>query len=78
MSLGMKQLELPDLLLVARAGRPTRPCRCSTLCFAYVVSRGRPLADGDTVGRTAAEKLPVHYVPSPVDPKVKVWRVELK
>jgi hypothetical protein len=34
-------------------------------------------ADGDTVGRTAAEKLPVHYVPSPVDPKVKVWRVEL-
>ena len=45
--------------------------------LAYVVSRGRPLADGDTVGRTADEKLPVHYVPSPVDPKVKVWRVEL-
>ena len=46
--------------------------------LAYVVSRGRPLPDGDTVGRTAAEKLPVHYVPSPIDPKVKVWRVELK
>ena len=36
------------------------------------------MPDGDTVGRTAAEKLPAHYVPSPVDPKAKVWRVELK
>jgi hypothetical protein len=39
---------------------------------------GKALLEGDTVGRTAEEKLPVRYVPSPVDPKQKVWRVELK
>ena len=78
LSLGMKQLELPDLLLVAPSGKADEALPMLFDLLAYVVSRGRPLADGDTVGRTAAEKLPVHYVPSPVDPKVKVWRVELK
>jgi Domain of unknown function (DUF4261) len=78
LSLGMKQLELPDLLLVAPSGKADEVLPMHYDLLAYVVSRGRPLADGDTVGRTAAEKLPVHYVPSPVDPKVKVWRVELK
>ena len=77
MSLGMKQLELPDLLLVAPSGKADEALPMLYDLLAYVVSRGRPLADGDTVGRTAAEKLPVHYVPSPVDRKVKVWRVEL-
>jgi len=78
LSLGMKQLELPDLLLVAPSGKADEALPMLYDLLAYIVSRGRPLADGDTVGRTAAEKLPVHYVPSPVDPKVKVWRVELK
>jgi len=78
LSLGMKQLELPDLLLVAPNGKADEALPMFYDLLAYVVSRGRPLPDGDTVGRTAAEKLPVHYVPSPVDPKVKVWRVELK
>jgi len=78
LSLGMKQLELPDLLLVAPSGKADEALPMLYDLLAYVISRGRPLADGDTVGRTAAEKLPVHYVPSPVDPKVKVWRVELK
>jgi hypothetical protein len=78
LSLGMKQLELPDLLLVAPSGKADEALPMLYDLLAYVVSRGRPLADGDTVGRVAAEKLPVHYVPSPVDPKVKVWRVELK
>jgi len=78
LSLGMKQLELPDLLLVTPSGKADEALPMLYDLLAYVVSRGRPLADGDTVGRTADEKLPVHYVPSPVDPKVKVWRVELK
>jgi hypothetical protein len=78
LSLGMKQLELPDLLLVAPSGKADEALPMLYDLLAYVVSRGRPLADGDTVGRAAAEKLPVHYVPSPVDPKMKVWRVELK
>jgi hypothetical protein len=74
----MKQLELPDLLLVAPSGKADEALPMLYDLLAYVVSRGRPLAEGDTVGRTAAEKLPVHYVPSPVDPKMNVWRVELK
>jgi len=78
LSLGMKQLELPDLLLVASSGKADEALPMLYDLLAYVVSRGGPLADGATVGRTAAEKIPVHYVPSPVDPKVKVWRVELK
>jgi hypothetical protein len=44
----------------------------------YVASIGKPLPDGDTVGRTADERLPVSYVPSPLDSSKKVWRVELK
>jgi Domain of unknown function (DUF4261) len=78
LSLGMKQLELPDLLLVVPSGKADEALPMLYDLLAYAVSRGRPLADGDRVGRTEAEKLPVHYVPSPVDPKVKVWRVELK
>jgi hypothetical protein len=78
LSLGMKQLELPDLLLVVPSGKTDEALPTLYDLLAYVVSRGRPLTDGDTVGRTAAEKLPVHYVPSPIDPKVKVLRVELK
>jgi hypothetical protein len=78
LSLGMKQLELPDLLLVAPSGKASEALEMLFDFLAYLVSRGRPLPEGDTIGRTAAEKLPVHYVPSPVNPKVKVWRVELK
>jgi hypothetical protein len=78
LSLGMKQLELPDLLLVSPSGKADEALPMLYDLLAYVVSRGRPLVDGDSVGRTEAEKLPVHYVPSPIDPKVKVWRVELK
>jgi hypothetical protein len=43
-----------------------------------VVESGKPLPEGDTVGRSASEKLAVHYVPSPVHRKAKVWRVEMK
>jgi len=78
LSLGMRQLELPDLLLVAPTSRANEALPMLYDLLDYLVSRGAPLPEGDTVGRTAAEKLLVHYVPSPVDPKVKVWRVELK
>ena len=44
---------------------------------AYIAANGKPLPEGDTIGRTPDERLPVHYVPSPIDPDVKVWRVEL-
>ena len=43
----------------------------------YVADLGRPLRAHETVGRNAAEKLRVKYVRSPIDPKARVWRVEL-
>ena len=43
-----------------------------------IIRDGKPIPEGDTVGRSATEKLPVHYVASPADPKAKVWRVEMK
>lgn len=77
LSLGMKQLQLPDLLLVA--GKSSEDVALETMfdLLAYVADRGEALPEGDTVGRTAQEQLPVRYVPSPVDPTRKVWRVEL-
>ena len=77
LSLGMGQLGLPDLLLVA--GEASESIAIETMydLLFYVADRGEPLPDGDTVGRTSDEHLPVHYVKSPVDPKKKVWQVEL-
>jgi len=46
--------------------------------LSYSAEFGKPLPEGDTIGRTEDERLPIHYVQSPIDPKVKVWRVELK
>jgi hypothetical protein len=77
LSLGMKQLALPDLLLVVPGSKANEALPMLFDLLGDALSRGEALPEGDTVGRTASEKLPVHYVPSPVDPKVKVWRVEL-
>jgi hypothetical protein len=78
MSLGMKQLELPDLLLVVPSAKSDDALAAFYDLLAYVVSRGAALPEGDTVGPTEHDRWRVHYVPSPVDPKVKVWRVEMK
>lgn len=78
LSLGMKQLNLPDLLLIAPKSAGNSALETFFDLLSYVASRGKALPEGDTVGRTPNEKLPVRYVPSPLDPKRKVWRVELK
>jgi hypothetical protein len=78
LSLGMKQLDLPDLLLLVPGTKSDEALGLMFDLLGTMVRLGKALPEGDTVGRTAAEKLPVHYVPSPVDPNVKVWRVELK
>lgn len=77
LSLGMKQLDLPDLLLIAGEAltRDALPTMFDLL--AYVAKRGKALPEGHTVGRTADERLPVRYVTSPIDSSKKVWRVEL-
>ncbi len=78
LSHGMGQLNLPDLLLVAPKSVGNDALETFFDLLGYVAERGEQLPEGDTVGRTEDEKLPVHYVPSPVDPTKKVWRVELK
>lgn len=77
LSLGMHQLDLPDLLLVA--GKRSEGDALPTLydLLTYVAGRGKALPEGDTVGRSQKQRLPVRYVPSPIDPNVQVWRVEL-
>lgn len=77
LSLGMKQVALPDLLLVA--GPESESVALETMfdLLGYVADRGEPIPEGETVGRTADQRIPVHYVNSPLAAKAKVWRVEL-
>ena len=74
LSLGMRQLGLPDMWVVA--AKESEPLPWLLDMLNYVVSRGEPLPDGDTVGRTADEKLPVRYVPSPIDGETEVCKIE--
>jgi hypothetical protein len=78
LSLGMKQLHLPDLLLVGPPDQADGMLLTFFDLLLYLATRGTPIPEGDTVGRTPEERLTVHYIPSPVDPAVQVWRVELK
>ncbi len=78
LSLGMKQLNLPDLLLVAPMSMGNDALDRMFALLSYIAERGKPIPEGNTVGGTADERLPVRYVPSPIDPGKKVWRVEFK
>jgi hypothetical protein len=78
LSRGMERLSLPNLLLVVPSAQEEESVPLMFDLLAYVAERGKPLPEGDTVGRDDQQRLPVHYVPSPVNPTVKVMRVELK
>lgn len=79
LSLGMKQLELPDLMLIASKSMKGQDALATFFdLLAYEAERGKPIPEGDTVGRTAEERIPVQYVPSPLDNGKQVWRVEFK
>lgn len=77
LSLGMQQLDLPDLLLVASGDSPNDQLATLYDLIGYLAERGEPIPEGQTVGRTKDERCPVRYVPSPIDPSLQVWRVEL-
>jgi hypothetical protein len=74
LSLGMKQLDLPDFLLTADASSANAAAVTLFDLLSYVATRGEALSEGDTVGD---ERLPVHYVQSPIDSDKRVCRVEL-
>ena len=77
LSLGMKQLALPDLLLIASNSAEDDALETFFSFLAYIADRGVPLPEGDTFGRTAEERLPVCYIDSFINPGEKVWRVEI-
>ncbi len=77
LSLGMRALGLPNLELVA----PRRESENALAFFfdllGYVVRRGAPIPDGDSLGRTAEEKLVARYIPSPILEGDEVLYLEL-
>jgi hypothetical protein len=74
---GMGQLKLPDLLLTCPRADLGDGVAYFFDLLSYVAKREEPLAEGDTVGRSETETPRVAYAPSPIDPEVTVWRVEL-
>lgn len=77
LSLGMSQLGLPDLLLTPKKSMSPGDAIMTVYdLLAYCLSLGKPIPAGNTIGRTADERIPVRYVPSPRDPSVKVMHVD--
>jgi hypothetical protein len=77
LSLGMRrQLGVMELRITA----PQRNLGDHVLrmydLLAYAARRGSAVADGETIGRSATERLKVRHERSPADPEQKVWRVD--
>jgi hypothetical protein len=76
LSTGMGQLGLPDVELAFQSTQPADALAALYDIMLYVARRGTALPEGDTVGQTAAQRVQVHYVASPVDPAIKVMRLD--
>ncbi|MDB4491389.1 DUF4261 domain-containing protein [bacterium] len=77
LSLGMHQLVLPNLYLIASVDQASESLGRFFELLAYVADRGEPIPDGDTIGATADERLKVNYTASPAGDGSVVWRVRL-
>ncbi|MEA2786458.1 MAG: hypothetical protein QOF71_2562 [Candidatus Eremiobacteraeota bacterium] len=77
LSLGMAQLDLPDLLLTAPATAVNGALECMFDLLAYIASRAAPLPEGDTIGVRADDRHTVRYEPSPLADGTDVWCVDL-
>lgn len=77
LSTGMEQFELPNLLLLAGESSEGEALAFMYDLLGYVARRGEALPEGDTVGWTDDQRLPVRYVESPVDPHKRVFCIEL-
>lgn len=72
-----EQVGMPDLLLTAPSAQGNEALGFFFDLLSYMVRRGRAPAEGESVGRSAEEKLFVRYVPSPAGDDVTVMRVAL-
>ncbi|MCA8988189.1 MAG: DUF4261 domain-containing protein [Planctomycetaceae bacterium] len=77
LSLGMRQLDLPDLLMVVPEHSHDDPIGMMFDLLCYIIDRGEAIPAGETVGRSEDQKLTVEYVPSPIEGDPEVWRVDL-
>ncbi|MFK7961306.1 MAG: hypothetical protein AB8G96_12375 [Phycisphaerales bacterium] len=68
---------LPNLLLEMATDSPGEAIGAHYDLLSYLVDRGKPIREGDTVGRSADECGRVKYVKSPAEPSEQVWRVVL-
>jgi hypothetical protein len=75
---GLRQFELPDIMMNAPAKGGNAALAYLFDLATYVIERGKAIPDGDTVGRTARERVPVRYEPSPMDPSAKVAVIRLR
>ena len=76
LSMGMDQLNLPDLMLTSPQQGANEALRFFFDMLVFVIRREAALPDGDTIGRKPGEKLPIRYVTSPADEDAQVWRVD--
>lgn len=76
-SLGMGQFELMDLMVTAPVGKGELALTRLIQMLSYSLERGSVIPDGDTVGGSMDERIPVRHEQSPVDPEAKIWRFDL-
>jgi Domain of unknown function (DUF4261) len=74
---GLRQFELPELMVRAGGTQGNEALAYLFDLASYIVQRGEALPDGDTVGRTASEKMRVKYETSPFEPSQQIATVRL-
>jgi hypothetical protein len=77
LSLGMKQLGQPNLKLTGPRAVGDAIIGLFFNLLEYAAKRGAAPADGESVGRSAAENLIVRYEPSPIAEGETIWCVDL-
>ena len=77
LTLGLRQFQILELMLTAPEENATKAVGFMLELFGYCAARGAAIPDGDTVGQDETQRLRVRYVPSPIDDKAQVWRVDL-
>jgi hypothetical protein len=77
LSFGMQQVSLPDLLLIAPSTDLPDSVDFFFSALATIAERERPPEEGETIARSLLSRPRVRYGPSPVDPNVRVWKLEV-
>jgi Domain of unknown function (DUF4261) len=77
LSLGMKQLGQPNLKLTGPRANGNELIDYFFNLLEYAAKHGAAIPDGETVGRSAEEKLVVRHEPSPIAEGETVWCVDV-